>query len=110
MSSKNSDVEELKNQLNVYLNELSTLQQELSLNELLDCMENYSEQMNASKSPSCMLFRSIQSPPTRQSNNKSVCTIIDKSELRQKLLYKLNQLMSDKIELLHVVLYVFVSS
>ena len=108
MSTDSSDFDELKSQLNVYLNELSTLQQELDLNQLLDDMENYSEQMNASKSSSCMLFRSVDSPsppPTRHAN-KSVCTLIDKREIRQKVLFKLNQLMSDKIELLHVILYV----
>lgn len=74
--------------LNLYLNDLKTIQNELDLNELLNNLQNYFQQIDSIEKS--ILFQESQ----------EVSKYYDKNELKCKLLFKLNNYVNEYLELI----------
>ena len=91
---------DMKKELTIYIGDVNFVLKELRLNtpnskisEFLSCLENYYDQIESIKSPTCTFLTS---------QLKIACTsgLIDRREIKEKLLFKLNGLANEQIELL----------
>lgn len=95
---------DIKHDLDIYINDINFIEKELNISDssklhtLFEYIENYLEQIQAIKSPLSTTF----SGQSEADNNKF--SALDREELKQKLLFKLNRLMTEKIELAEAIL------
>lgn len=106
---------DLKHGLTIYINDLTLIQKELQINDesskldtIFTYMENYYEQIESIKSPRSSIFKSeSHSLNTQKIPEKSKiynCSV-NRQDLKQKLMFKLNQLVNEKIKLIEAILY-----
>jgi hypothetical protein len=100
---------DLKNELTLYLNDINSIKKLLNLDsdlskfsEILNDLENYYEQANSIKSAKSSLFKS--------SYNGNPINVIEREELRHKLLFKINKLINENIELVEEILYEMITN
>ncbi len=99
---------DLKKELTSYLSEINSIKKALDLdgdlvklNEILNDLDNYFEQINAINSVNSSLFE----PKTKDmASNKKTITQINTRELKYKLLFKINAFVNKNLELLDEIL------
>jgi hypothetical protein len=110
---------EVKNEITIFMNSLTAIQKELQLKsdvltstpklkEILDCIDNYQEQLSAINSSESTLFNNNENnSKTNQQISKQTngqLNKIDSKELKIKLLFKIGKLVNEKFELLKIIL------
>lgn len=90
---------DFKHELTIFVNDTNLVQKELqldgeksALNEIFICMENYYEQIHSIKTVETVLINN------NRKQISSIYTNVDNAELKQKLLFKLNKLVNEKVE------------
>lgn len=88
---------EIKKELTIYMGDINFVLKELQLNtpnskisELLTYLENYYEQIESVRSSNCTFLTKVP-----ELNGQ-----IDRREIKEKLLFKLNNLVNERIELI----------